>query len=250
VRIDLWTIGLQAINFLVLAWILGRLFFRPVAQTIADRQAQARSMLADAARARAEAEAEREALNGERARIGVERAEALRQSVLHAAETREALDTQARADAERIRSDAREEMTHARSAEERALQQEASRLAIDIAAKLLERLSPAMDLDGLAERLINGMSALPSVAREEPDPSPHIVTLAAATPLTPPVAKACEDALTRSIGGELDLRIEHDPDLIVGYELRLPAAIIRDNLRTDLERIAAVLAGPTGGHTA
>ena len=40
-RIDLWTLGLQAINALVLIWLLARFLFRPIAAIIAERKALA-----------------------------------------------------------------------------------------------------------------------------------------------------------------------------------------------------------------
>ncbi len=36
--IDWWGLGLQAVNFLILAWLLARVFWRPVAGAIAKRQ--------------------------------------------------------------------------------------------------------------------------------------------------------------------------------------------------------------------
>ena len=40
-HIDWWTLAFQTVNVLVLIWILGRFFFRPVADIVAKRQAQA-----------------------------------------------------------------------------------------------------------------------------------------------------------------------------------------------------------------
>src|SRR3974390_2877415 len=40
-RIDLWTLGLQTVNVLILVWILSRFLFRPVMKVIDDRRAAA-----------------------------------------------------------------------------------------------------------------------------------------------------------------------------------------------------------------
>ena len=46
--IDWWALGIQAVNVLILIWLLGRFFWRPVAAMIEQRRAAAQSMLAEA----------------------------------------------------------------------------------------------------------------------------------------------------------------------------------------------------------
>ncbi len=53
-HIDWWTLALQTVNVLILIWILGRFFFRPVADIVAKRQEETASCLADADAARKE----------------------------------------------------------------------------------------------------------------------------------------------------------------------------------------------------
>ena len=55
--IDWWTLGLQAINVLVLVWLLGHFFWRPVAAMIEQRRVTAQKALADAEAKRTEAAA-------------------------------------------------------------------------------------------------------------------------------------------------------------------------------------------------
>ena len=56
-HIDLWTLGLQAINVLVLVWLLARFLFRPLTAIIAQRRQATETLLADATAARAQAQA-------------------------------------------------------------------------------------------------------------------------------------------------------------------------------------------------
>ena len=44
-RIDWWTLALQAANFLVLVWLLQHFLYRPVQGIIAERQQRAESVL-------------------------------------------------------------------------------------------------------------------------------------------------------------------------------------------------------------
>src|SRR5271157_3874975 len=59
-HIDWWTLALQAVNALVLIWLLAHFLFRPVVDAIAARQKAAGQLLADAKAAKAAAEAERD----------------------------------------------------------------------------------------------------------------------------------------------------------------------------------------------
>ena len=74
--IDWWTLGIQAVNVIILVWLLARFFWRPVAAMIEQRRATARQImteaemklrqatdaLAEIAQARAGFEEEREAI--------------------------------------------------------------------------------------------------------------------------------------------------------------------------------------------
>ena len=55
--IDWWTLGFQTVNVVILVWLLGRFFWRPVAGMIAQRRAAAEQTLAEAAAKRQEADA-------------------------------------------------------------------------------------------------------------------------------------------------------------------------------------------------
>ncbi len=55
--IDWWTLALQALNVLILIWLLARFFWRPVAGMIEQRRTAAQSLLSDAEAKHAEAEA-------------------------------------------------------------------------------------------------------------------------------------------------------------------------------------------------
>ena len=59
-QIDWWTLGLQAVNALVLIWLLAHFLFRPVVNAVAARQKAAGQLLTDAKAAKAAVESERE----------------------------------------------------------------------------------------------------------------------------------------------------------------------------------------------
>src|ERR1700739_4973702 len=71
--IDWWTLGIQAVNVLILIWLLGRFFWRPVAAMIEQRRLAAQKILAEAEAKRDEATAASAELERTRAGFAKER---------------------------------------------------------------------------------------------------------------------------------------------------------------------------------
>ena len=53
--VDWWTLGIQAVNVIVLIWLLARFFWRPVAAMIEQRRVMAQQILTDAETKRSQA---------------------------------------------------------------------------------------------------------------------------------------------------------------------------------------------------
>ena len=71
-----WTIAFQAVNFLVLVWLLQRFLYQPILAVIDRRKAESDRVLRDAAEAKQAADALRQELDRERTGLGEERARA------------------------------------------------------------------------------------------------------------------------------------------------------------------------------
>jgi hypothetical protein len=99
-HIDWWTLGLQAVNALVLVWLLSRFLFRPVADILAARQKAAEQAIADTQAAKAAAEGARAKAEAEAAGLAQRRREALKAVEAEAANEKAALLAEARAEAE------------------------------------------------------------------------------------------------------------------------------------------------------
>ncbi len=88
--LDWWGLGLQAINVLILVWLLSRVFWRPVAGAITRRQEAAQAMLDEGKTAQAKADAALAEVAETRTGIAAERDAIL-------AEAKAAADTAAKA---------------------------------------------------------------------------------------------------------------------------------------------------------
>ncbi len=75
--IDWFTVAAQAVNFLILAWLLHRFVFRPVLKAAANREQRIAERIAEAERSRREAEQERETMRRRRLELEQARDKAL-----------------------------------------------------------------------------------------------------------------------------------------------------------------------------
>ncbi|SFJ12672.1 F0F1 ATP synthase subunit delta [Celeribacter neptunius] len=239
-HIDWWTLGLQTINAVILIWILARFLFRPVARMLDERQAVTQAALdaAEAAqqgadRARATAEAEAEALNAAHAaRLAEARDAAAREKSRLMAETEAAL--------EKARDAAEAELAGLRRAQQGELRDKAGTLALEIAERLLSRLPDPLPLSGFIDGLAEAVAELPEATRTELGRTGPIGLRAAAEP-TEAEREALKSRLGTVLGRPVEIDVTTDPGLIAGLELDASTAMVRNNLRADLERIKAEL---------
>jgi F-type H+-transporting ATPase subunit b len=240
-RIDWWTLALQTVNVLILAWLLARFLFRPVRAMIAERQAAAAKLLADAAALRVQAEAD---------------SAAIRRRLQDLSSETEGMLAKARADAEteraRLLQQAAEAVFHRhdeadaaiendRAVMERTLRERAGDLAVVIARRLLQRLPARAATAALLEAVTTAVGELPEDERRrlvEVGGSLDIVT---AVKLDERQQAACRDALGQVLGQTPALVFRTDPALIAGVELQNAQMLIRNSWQADLEHIAGEL---------
>lgn len=240
-RIDWFTLALQTVNVVVLVWLLSRFLFRPVSDIIAKRQAAARKLIDDASRERDAAHAERERARAERASLAAARDDALKDALAQAAAERERLIAAARADAQALRDAARAQADADAVQRAKALDARATRLAIDIAAKLLARLPDSARVAGFVDGVAASLARLPADVRASLADEDAQVRLVAPRALTAQEAAACRAAFAASVGRPLEPDVRVDPALIAGLELESKYANVRNSLRQDLATIEAAL---------
>ncbi|MDD3797628.1 MAG: F0F1 ATP synthase subunit delta [Novosphingobium sp.] len=247
-RIDWWTLGLQAINLLVLVWILSRFLFRPIARIVAERQAAADRILEEARAAKDKAEAA-----GQEAKLAADEAAAARSGMIAAA-TREAdkeketLLAAARAEAGRLRDMAHKEAERIRADEAARAGDWASRLAVDIAARLFERLPQDARIAGFIDGLADGLRQLPENTRGEFGADGEAIALKAPRALSAEEEGAIRTALSKALGRDATLAVTVDPGLIAGLEIETRHAAVHNSFRNDLDRIAATLTRDRNGN--
>ena len=196
-QIDWWTLALQAINALVLIWLLAHFLFRPVVDAITARQKAAGQLLADAKAAKAAAESERDKAAAETAHLAEHRSEALKAAEAEAATAKAALLAAGASRGRQASRAAKAEIEAARRTEALAAEDRAGRLAVDIAGKLLDRLPQEARVAAFIDGIATGLAKLPEGTRASLGADGTSVHLTAARAVTPEEVEACRTATRR-----------------------------------------------------
>ena len=102
--IDWFTVGAQAINFLILVWLLKRFLYKPILHAIDEREKRIAAELADAEAKEAEAQKERDDFQHKNEAFDQQRAALLSKATDEAKAERQRLLDEARKDADALRA--------------------------------------------------------------------------------------------------------------------------------------------------
>jgi len=247
-HIDWWTLGLQTVNALVLVWLLARFLFKPVAGIVAERQRAAAALMSDAAATKDAAVSDREQAAAQLAGLAQQRAAMQAAASAEAAALKASLEHAAHADADRLRAAAQAEIDAMRRDAAQADADRASRFALDVTARLLERLPQQVRVAGFIDGLAAELAKLPANTRAQLGADGAALRLVAPRPLQPDELAACRTALARVLGHEPAIEVTVDPSVIAGLELEAPHAIVRNSFRNDLTHLKTELLAHDTSH--
>ncbi|CAN5467815.1 ATP synthase F0 subunit B [soil metagenome] len=247
--LDWWTLGFQAVNVLVLVWLLGHFFWKPVAAMIAQRGAVAQQTLADADAQRAQAAAALAEIERTRAGFAQEREAILVEAHATADRARAAALEAASKEAATVAADALAAIDKQKAAADDAWRARATRLAIDIATRLCAPLGGAAVQAVFIDRLVAQIRSLPEAERRtmatrdaDADANANAnaniaLEVISASPLEPDDQRRLQERLTDAFGTAPQLAFRTDAALIAGIELRGAHLIVSNSWRADLQRI-------------
>lgn len=232
------TIALEAINFLILVWLLKRFLYRPVLNVITKRKAAIDEKLAEAEHTHAQADELRERYESRLDDWEQEKTEARRklQQELDEDRRKKMEDINAALEAERERSrvlEQRRAQESMRDAEHTALEQTAQ-----FATRLLTKLAGPELEPRLVEMLRDDLAGLPAARRkriseiwQQGEP---VVRIVSAFALSPSERQVLEEAMESLLGQKPDYRYEVDAALVAGVRVHLGATVLRANLVDEL----------------
>jgi F-type H+-transporting ATPase subunit b len=239
-QIDWWTLALQTVNALILIWILGRYFFRPITEIVTKRQEETKKLFDDAetackaaANARSEAEKVSAQIQAERERL---LADAQKSAHTEAAKLLE----QTSQEITKLRNESKAAIARERDAAEQQIIAHASALSIKIARRLLERLPPNVALEAFLAAICAEIGKLSQEARSgfaAAATTGRPIEVVTQAPLNDQETRHVRDLLKEAFGAELPLVFRSDPKLLAGIELHGHNVLLRNSWRTDLDRI-------------
>jgi len=250
VLIDWFTVAAQALNFVVLVWLLRRFLYGPITRAMEERQRGIDEQIADADRLRAEAAAQGDRLRIEQERFDAEREErerALREELDE--ERREAVAS-ARAEADQLRQRWREAVQREREGFLQELRQQAGGQIIEVSRSALRDLADEHLEARVIDRFLVRLDELGDEQRR---------TLEGAAggqdgPLEVRTAFEVPPALQERIADRVRDHLEHehrvaftvDPTLLCGIELRVGGYALAWSLEEHLDELESVLAEALG----
>ena len=221
--IDWFTVGAQALNFLILVWLLKRFLYKPILDAIDAREKRIAAELADAAAKEAEAKKERDEFQHKNEEFDQQRAALLSKATDEANAERQRLLDEARRAADALsakRQDAlRNDAHHLNQAIVRRTQQEVFAIArkalADLATTSLEERMGEVFTRRLREMDGKAKEGLAKALRTASSPA----LVRSAFDLPAEQRATIQNALNETFSADIHVRFETAPDLVSGIEL-------------------------------
>ncbi len=228
--IDWFTVGAQAINFLILVWLLKRFLYRPVLAAIETREKKIAAELAGAAAREAQAQAQRDEFERRNAMFDREREALMRKAADEAAAEHQRLMEAARSDSQSLRARLAESLANERQALSRQMsirtQTEVFALArqtlSDLAGVNLEDRMVEVFLDRLHASSAKQLRSSLQTSGGNPEPSLGQPALVRSAFELSSARRAAVEAVVRDhFGPAMAVQFEVSPDCVSGIELRM-----------------------------
>lgn len=244
-QIDWWTLALQAVNFLVLVWLLSRFLFRPVREVIEKRRKLAEQAFAEADKRQSAADAALHQYEEDRAALAEERQNLLSQiRKEQEAEAQKILDD-ARSKSDQLLAEAKKSISRERDAAVAEVKKQVAGLAVEMAARLLDEIgSPASNgrvADSLVERLGNMPEDEQKRLQKDLSANGARLTVATASPLAADEQRQWIERFDAYLGDGHKTEFVVDPDIVGGAELRFPHAMLKLTWADYLRRMEGLL---------
>jgi F-type H+-transporting ATPase subunit b len=239
--IDWWTLGIQSVNIVILIWLLGHFFWRPVAAMIEQRRTAAREALAQVEVQRTQISAALADIERTRAGFAGERDALLAAARQAAEQERAAILAKAATEAAALDAEAKAAAARDVEAANRAWTDRASRLAVAIAGRLVERLQGPAVQDAFMDGLLKAVRELPEAARLGATAPDVRLEAVSAMPIEAADQQRFSDKIGAALGQPARIDFKSDAALIAGFELTAPHFTVGNSWRGDLASILAEL---------
>lgn len=248
--IDWFTVGAQAVNFLILVWLLKRYLYQPVLTAIDAREKKIAAKIADAAAQEAKAQTASEELRKRNEVFDRDREGLMHKAADEAAAERQRLIESARQDSQLLRSKLTQTLAAERAELGRQLSLRAQAEVFAVARKTLVDLAETSLEDRVIEVFITRLAGAavatgPTGVVPETVPARVALVRSAFAPSAAESAKV-EAAIRKHLGTNVVVRFETSPELVCGIELTMDgvklAWSVADYLSSFAQNVAALAA--------
>jgi len=214
---DWFTIVAQAINFLILVWLLRRFLYKPVLAAIDAREKKVAAKIEAAAARETQAQVETEALRKRNEVFDHERQGLLLKATDEATAERQRLIESARQDSQVLRVKLTQALANERAELGRQLSMQTQAEVFAVARKTLADLSGVSLEERMIDVFITRLRALPVAVNHT---APARVALVRSAFECPPEGRTkVESAIREHLGADVAIRFETSPELVCGIEL-------------------------------
>ena len=221
--IDWFTVGAQALNFLILVWLMKRYLYKPIRHAIDEREKRIAAELANADAKKAEAQKEHDEFQHKNAEFDKQRAALLRKATDEAQAERQRLLEEARKAAVALSSKRQETLRNEEHSLHQAIRRRTQQEVFAIARKALTDLATTSLEERLGEVFTRRLREMDGKAKEGLGAALKVASDPAVVRSTfdlPAEQRAAiQNALNETFSAEIRIRFETAADLISGIEL-------------------------------
>ena len=221
--IDWFTVGAQAINFIILVWLLKRFLYKPILNAVDAREKRIATELADADAKKAEAQKERDEFQHKNEEFDQQRAALLSKATDEAKAERQRLIDEARKAADALSAKRQETLRNDAHNLNQAISRRAQQEVFAIARKALTDLATTSLEERMGEVFTRRLREMDGKAKEglaealKTASGPALVRSAFDLPVEQ--RAAIQNALNETFAAEIRVRFETAPNLVSGIEL-------------------------------
>ena len=261
--IDWFTVAAQAINFLILVWLMKRFLYKPILNAIDLREKKVAAELADADARRAEAQNEREQLQAKNEQFDQERQALMNKAQDAARAEREKLLEEARQAADQVRAKSKERFAIDAENLRQSIRERTQKEVFAIARKTLSDLASASLEEQIAAIFVRRIREMDSQTKASlvssvagatatgaattgataTGSATAVATVRSAFDLSSQQRADIEAALNQTLSTSIQLGFETAPDLIGGIELVANGQSIAWNISDYLKAMEKVAYG-------
>ena len=223
--IDWFTVAAQAMNFLILVWLLKRFLYQPILNAIDAREQRIAEELADAAEKQNQAKTERDSFEHKNQIFEQQREKLLQQAVDAADQERQKLVEEAQNSAEDLSLKHQQHLLKDAQNFKKSLSRKAIQEVYAITTKTLKDMATTSLEQQVVEEFKRRLSTLEKSPKAllskalKALPSSEPVVLSSAFKLSVVQRKAIKTALEQTFGVDIALQYKTSVDLISGIEI-------------------------------